>query len=713
MRNEAVAVVGDDTPLAPLRRYLGDRNEVLRSAAIKALSAVLDDPAALRAVLIDALLDPDPDVRSDAMEVLARVARPEDADTIRRSLEGDPVREVKLAAVGALARLGDRASVDLLRALVSSRSEDRIAWEDEAGDWEDWLDVQVAAIAALGEMGIAEAIEDLLAARKDEFGQTLDVQVFEALGRIGSEGVDRLLAVVGTEGGLARQRAADALARVSPETLASHVDTLLASDDPSLRGLALKALAPDDPRARERAMKDPDAGVRLAGLRQVAPLYPDLALQALSDREPAVQAAALDHLRPPLVPEVQDALVDNMLAWLDTAAPVLMTAAARHLPALAPNRSERPLLALIADGGRPLEARVAAVTALGSARPAIATEAFADLLANPARQVRTAALVVLRARARSGDPIAVDVVAEAIAGRLLSGEAAEPVPGDDEDGPDLSAPKGEGAGASPIRITPEGEIVEMDPATPVEGAGKSTLSTILSGSSVSEAAMAEDTPEETSAKRRKRRPVEGSHDVAETLSCDAMQACADLGLERVEAAILTRALDVSGPVRRAAWQALMDHCGASQVGDEARAAARRAFEDDDPVVRLATFTLLSRQDAEPDLVAAAERDADALLRAAAVALLPPETALAHLADDALAVRCAAAERVLACGSDALVASAVDCLVAAERADTLALVSAASEAAVARALWELSRNALPPRKALVLLNAFAELRGETA
>lgn len=713
MRHEAVTLSDAEPPLDPFRRYLDSENELLRSAAVKALPAVLNDPKALRAALTDALLDPDPDVRGDAMEALAKVAGPEDAGTIRRSLEGDPVREVKLAALGALARLNDRASVDLLRSLVLSRSEDRVAWEDEAGDWEDWLDVQVAAIAALGEMGVAEAVEDLLAARKDEFGQTLDVQVFDALGRIGPEGVERLLAMVPTEDGLARQRAADALARVSPGTLDPHVDTLLASDDPQLRRVALKALAPDDPRARTCAMEDPDADVRLAALRQVVPVCPDLAVSALSDRVPAVQAAALDHLRPPLAPEMCEALVDNLLAWLDTAAPVLMTAAARHLPALAPERSERPLLALIADGGRPLEARIAAVTALGSATPAIATEVFADLLANPARQVRTAALVVLRARAQAGDLLAVEAIAEAIAGRLLSDAAAEPAPGDDEGGPDLSAPKGEGAGASRIRITPEGEIVEMDPAVPDDGAGRSTLSTILSGRTAPDPPMAEDTPEETGAKRRKRRPVEGSHDIAETLSCDAMQTCADLGLAPVESAILSRATKRSDPLRRAAWQALGGHCGASDAGGGTRAAARKAFADEDPVVRLAAFTLLSRHGADPDLIAAARRDPDALLRAAAVALLPPETALAHLGDDALAVRRAAAGRVLACGSDGLAASAVDCLVAAERADTLAFVAAASAAARAKALGELSRDALPPRKALVLLNAFAELRGETA
>ena len=60
-------------------------------------------------------MDPDPDLRADAMAALVRCARPEDAPAIRRSLAGDPVGEVKVAAVQALARLKDGGSVPLLR----------------------------------------------------------------------------------------------------------------------------------------------------------------------------------------------------------------------------------------------------------------------------------------------------------------------------------------------------------------------------------------------------------------------------------------------------------------------------------------------------------------------------------------------------------------------------------------------------------------------
>ncbi|WP_420347759.1 HEAT repeat domain-containing protein [Pelagibius sp.] len=713
MTVEAVTLSDAETPLDVLRRYLDSDNEVLRSAAVRALPGVLADTQAMRGPLIAALLDPDPDVRGDAMEALAEIARPEDADTIRRSLAGDPVREVKLAAVAALARLDDRASVGLLRSLVLSRCEEDVAWEDEGGDWEDWLDVQIAAIAALGEMRVGEAIEDLIAARADELGQALDVQVFEALGRMGAAGVEQLLAVIRTEDGLARQRAAEALARVSPETLVPHIDGLLASEDPQLRVIALSALAPDDRRIRESVIKDPDAAVRLAALHRTAPLDPDLALRALTDKAPEVQAAALGHLQPPAVPALREALVDNMLAWLDTAPAVLMTAAARHLPALAPDRAEEPVLALIADKDRPLEARVAGVAALGAAGPTVATETFVDLLANPAQQVRAAALVILRARARDEDITAVEAIAEAIAGTLLSHDAAVIAPDGEEDGRDASAPKGEGAGAGRIRITPEGDIVAMDPAAPADEGGQSTLSSILGDTTAPEPAMAEDTPEETGAKRRKRRAVEGPREVAETLCRDTLQTCADLGLERIEAAILTKVQDSAVQQRRAAWQALARYSEVSAVCAESRAAAHKAFADEDAVVRFAAFAVLARHGGGAELIAAAAADRDALLRAAAVAALPPETAVDHLADDALTVRGAAVERVLAGTSGATVSSAVDRLLTAERSDTLAALASASERATAEGLSRLSRSKLPPRKALVLLNAFAQVKRVTA
>ena len=165
-------------PARVISPYLRAPEEPIRCAAARALGALGDENAA--PALVHALLDPDPDVRADAMGALVRCARPEDAPAIRRSLEGDPVGDVKTAAVRTLARLRDDASTPLLRALARDRCESEVAWEE--GSWDDWLDVQVAAITALGDMGAEAAVDDLIRAREDEAAQELDPVVLRRPG---------------------------------------------------------------------------------------------------------------------------------------------------------------------------------------------------------------------------------------------------------------------------------------------------------------------------------------------------------------------------------------------------------------------------------------------------------------------------------------------------------------------------------------------------
>ena len=167
-----------DTPnaVSAILPYCRNENEVLRSAAIRALASQGAGDTRSRQALLSAILDEDPDVRTDAMHALANEALAKDASVFRTSLEGDPVREVKLAAIHALANLKDEPSVPFLRDLMLSRCEDRVAWEDELGDWEDWLDIQVACIQALGQIGATDMIEDMFDALNDEFGQTLDIR---------------------------------------------------------------------------------------------------------------------------------------------------------------------------------------------------------------------------------------------------------------------------------------------------------------------------------------------------------------------------------------------------------------------------------------------------------------------------------------------------------------------------------------------------------
>ena len=161
-------------------------------------------------------MDEDPDVRSDSMAALVHRARPQDAAAIRRSLQSDPVGDVKIAAIQALCRLKDEASIALLQALAKDRCEPDVAWEH--GSWDDWLDVQVAAIDALGRMNAGGAVDDLIEARADESGQDLDHAVFAALARMPGRGVATLLGFLGDGDARVRQRALAALSNAGRAT---------------------------------------------------------------------------------------------------------------------------------------------------------------------------------------------------------------------------------------------------------------------------------------------------------------------------------------------------------------------------------------------------------------------------------------------------------------------------------------------------------------
>ncbi|MEM9813444.1 MAG: HEAT repeat domain-containing protein, partial [Pseudomonadota bacterium] len=321
-------------PAQVLSRHLSSENEVLRCAAIRAVAGLALAREGALPILAGALLDPDPDVRTDAMAALAPLAGPEEAPLLCRSLSGDPVREVKLAAIAGLERANDAASRDLLRALVRSRAEDLVVWEDENSDWEDWLDVQIACIRALGRRGETDALPDLLAARQDELGQEVDLPVFRACSGMGRDGIGVLFEVLEREHGLSRRRAAGVLTELDGDLLRDRAWQLLALDDAQLRELGVALLAPSDPDVASRARTDPDPTVRIAALHHAD--APELFLEALRDPAPEVQAAALERVERPSSPEVFSALRDNMLAWCASAPRVLKAAAVRQLPVIAP-----------------------------------------------------------------------------------------------------------------------------------------------------------------------------------------------------------------------------------------------------------------------------------------------------------------------------------------------------------------------------------------
>ena len=678
-------------PTRVISPYLRAPEEPLRCAAARALGALGDGKAA--PALVDALLDPDPDVRVDAMAALVRCARPQDAGAVRRSLQGDPVGEVKTAAVRTLGRLRDEASTALLRALARDRCESEVAWEE--GSWDDWLDVQVAAITALGDMGAEAAVDDLLRARNDEAAQELDHVLFAALAKMPVRGVATLLDFLKDGDARVRQRALTALSRAGGDRLAPVRERLLEDPSPGVRRLAVDCLDAGDPVLPVLALNDPAGAVRAAALMRVAPARPDVCGLALADSEAEVRAAAVEQLAARMSVAGEPELAAGLEAWLREGDVRLATACAAALPKVTGVAALAPLREAATDGDRLPEVRIAALKSLGDmgTREAVATLRAAAV--DAVRQVRLAALAAAAALTRAGAEDARgparDLLIDAVRGRLRTGEAAGD-PGADEDAP------GSGPGASgPVAITPEGGIAAA--AGPVGGAAadaggeagertypRSTLEAIQatgrgtpSGESPLEPSgigglspSGEGPPSPDGGVRKRRVPVEGVDDVAVDIRLAAVRLAADCVAAGIEESLAEAAESTTSGLRAAVFEAIAQRAAAMPLSPDLRAVLVRSLGCDDPRVRCAAARGLAGAGAAGRLAPLLD-DADASVRAAAlpaVAAVRPATVVAGFGDSSPLVRRAAVAAVIVAGEDRLLEDGLRVLVAGGRADSL-------------------------------------------
>ena len=716
-------------PVSVIARHLRDGDDVVRCAASRALGR-LADPAAAPA-LVEALLDEDPDVRNDAMEALVACARPEDADAIRRSLMGDPVKEVKAAAIDALCRLNDRASLPLLRALAKDRCAHDVAWEDEAGMWDDWLDVQLAAIAALGEMGAAEAIDDLLLARSDEMGQELDDVVFDALARIPDGGIETLLGLLRDRSERVRARALQALAKARRELLLPLRELLLRDSSADVRRLALLCLDPADPAVDDLVLRDPDPVLRRDALGAFAEQRSDLAKAALRDEDEAVRACAIDWLAPHLDGPTAEDLAANLQVWQETAGPTLAAACLKALPALIGSRAEPLLCAVAVDSARTLEARVAALRALASCREVDSIEALRQCAIDRMRQVRLVAIASLADLSKGGEgdlqSIARDALVAALRGDLL---ATNPAPAGDLSSSDdeLGASKVEGGAGGRITISRDGEILSpaadgpQDDGEALPGDNviqgvfpRSTLDAIQSSATLT---REETDPEPDDERRdpseaprkgkRRRVAVDGPDDVAGDIPLIALRVAADCPGAEVDAAL--RDAFLSADQRRpVAAEAIARRSEVLALSSALLSHVTAALEDEDPVVRghAAAAVLRSASDAADRLRPLLD-DPDAVIRALALrAVSTAEAARAGLADSSLLVRRAALDILLKDAEETELNRGLATALSGGWSDSLADACGRSAAARRHLLGVLGAEAVERRAALVALEALAQ------
>jgi len=236
-------------------QVLGRDNALSRCCAVKALERVDGREGESRRRLIESLLDPDPDVRTDAAVTLGRLRVSEATEALLYNLENDPDGEVRVEAVKALSGIGSQAVVEpLIRCLQADGypelEDGEIADEmPYAACWE----VHSQTLEALGKLGDARATESVIALLENDEYADLQERGFRVLAEINNDRVTEfLLERLTSDDALARRRAARALtalprletgAQDLSAEIVNRLSAALMDPDPGVRINAARALA--------------------------------------------------------------------------------------------------------------------------------------------------------------------------------------------------------------------------------------------------------------------------------------------------------------------------------------------------------------------------------------------------------------------------------------------------------------------------------------
>jgi HEAT repeat protein len=616
--------------------------------------------------LLEALLDEDEDVRTDAAGSLARLAPPEASEQLLKSLVGDPCMGVKLSAIDALVRMRQAEVVSWLRLMVKGR-DDTINWDESEfyeGGWDDWVDLQLKAIEGLAELGVGEAVPDIVGAIDDEFGQDLTEHGFKALAKLGVPGIEALSRYLETGDERVRRRVATSLAGCASAAARPALERALADRSQEVRLAAARGLARRDPRdpCLAAPLADREPAVRAEMLRLVGRHWPDALGTALAGEAMAPKDAALEVLAetPDLLPA--DVVLAAARTALGAADGRAMACGARILARLSPEEGREELAQRIADQECPLEGRLGAIKALASIGDPSAVADLSDVLGDDERLVRLEAMTGLFALTT-----AQEVWPNAAARALLAALEGELVPA-----PEIES---EGAEKSETEDGGEEEVVRAESAdtsqrdeseAPEPACPQSTLQSILGDEAPALAEAAELgapanlTQEDLdrlalAARITGKRVVPLTPDVAPHLDVRHFAARVLGGLARPEvASALAQVLSTSDTdLRSAAADSLArigEHIDA--FSNEVIEALHHALVDAERSVRLAAIRALATAESEATTKALQRqlRDADSIVRAEAVRALARRGAAGPeirtlLGDADPGVRLAAAEAV--------------------------------------------------------------------
>ncbi len=479
MRPEMTRKATREEVAKALSAVLTSGNELEKCLAAQGLGKI--GSATAEDVLIAALRDPDEDVRIDAAAAIAALDIDAAVPVMIENIAQDPTVDGKLAVIEAAGLLDAKEAVPLLRKLVRDLAEDDVAWDEQAmaeSGADDWLEIQLKSVEALGRIGAPEAVGDIRVAMEDEFGQDLIRQGLTALATMGPDGMAVVMTYLGSDVDRHRRIATSVLSKCAGSSLAGVAAKLLKDQDPQVRLLALESLENDNPHL-EACTDDINETVRAAAAVRLVAQNPLRLESFLDDKSDTVRAAAMKSYsnaenRPSI-----DGLVERLKGWLDHDSPALAKAAAETLPKIAPEECAEPLRALAVRRGAEGMVRRAAIKALAGLDPQSTIETLVNIARDPLRPIRLEAVGGLAQIAKTADPEdrirAGRILLSALAGSLVlppeedaEEESQDAAAANTETFGGRAAKEDDVASTRRIRIDRDGNIV---PQETVEDAG--------------------------------------------------------------------------------------------------------------------------------------------------------------------------------------------------------------------------------------------------
>jgi cyclophilin family peptidyl-prolyl cis-trans isomerase/HEAT repeat protein len=423
--------------VAPLGELMNDQEVEVRRAAAFALGLAASPTALDR--LLASLSDSDAQVRGRAAEALGKIGDARAALPIARlvveslpktidrmTVRGDDPGQAsgqwseQRLALFALARLKDvpaarQALVVGTRPRFDWWASTWVAMRLESPELKPVLDAALdsdeplqRALAARGLAALKDAgsVDELVALTRDR-DETVAMQALRALGSIGDpRGIPAASGLLEAPSDVVRREALRTLAVLGGDRVQSErLVRLLASQDPWIRAAALGALARSDRDGFALVLSgmDPDRvfWVRsaLAGALGKAGDEMSIGLlhAMLRDEDPRVLPGVLEALRQA---RGKDSL-DTLRRHLEHADLGVRVAAAEGIAALSPAGLSGPLLGAwrrgLGDGDGELEARIAAVVALGAQKDDAAKSGLDEVARkDPSRAIRLRAGQLLR-----------------------------------------------------------------------------------------------------------------------------------------------------------------------------------------------------------------------------------------------------------------------------------------------------------------------------